>query len=254
MPERPTDKEEEVFRRFGDKEEFRFFNRPLVAYLSMLFPDDPGITKWEMEHQPREIIAATGRGRKLMTLKPVTRAPAPDRWLHLDASGEEFVDAKKVGKIFGGKEDFFSKGTALLDIGAGGGTAVQEMTQAYSNLQVTALDVRYGEQPPSAPNRSNPTYVCARWNDLPFETDAFDRLISLESFPRYAWSENTSLEDIKRTVKEITRVAKAGALWRGSCAKDIAGRPKGEYIQNMLQENGWEVYWGKTFIARLERK
>lgn len=221
--------------------EFRDFDRDLAQYLKRLFPDDPQ----KKEEQK------TG----------VPFIPLPDvDFYSMNKDGRTSYNTyrpEQLGPVFGGKGEFFKKDSVVLDIGSGGGIAVREMSENFAGVKVVGLDIQYGRDGVYSPTErtSSATYIAGEWGKMPFADGAFDRLLSYESFPRYAFSRTDfSVEEVRNIFREITRVVKEGAIWRGTLGtRTINDKPS---VINMMLENGWEIYVfpGKTFIARLVKK
>lgn len=221
--------------------EFRDFDRDLVQYLRKLFPDDP---QKEEEQNP-----------------DVPFIPPPDvDFYNMNKSGRTSHNTyrpEQLSPVFGGESEFFKKDSVVLDIGSGGGTAVGEMSKNFAGVKVVGLDIQYGRGGVYSPTKrtSSARYVAGEWGKMPFADGTFDRLLSYESFPRYAFSRTDfSEEAVRNTFREITRVAKEGAIWRGTLSTRTVHN-KSSAIDMML-ENGWEIYVfpGKTFIARLVKR
>lgn len=221
--------------------EFRGFDRDLTQYLKKLFPDDP-----QKEEEQKT-------GAPFVPL-PDVDFYSPDKD---GGTSHNTYRPEQSGPVFGGKSEFFKKDSVVLDIGSGGGTAVREMSKNFAGVKVVGLDMQYVRSGVYSPTKrtSSATYVAGDWGEMPFADGAFDRLLSYESFPRYAFSRTDfSVEAVRNTFREITRVAKEGAIWRGTLGTRAV---HDEFSAiDMMIENGWEihVFPGKTFIARLVRK
>lgn len=174
-------------------------------------------------------------------------------------NGERVVSTRSKD-MFGGIEEFFRSGSNILELGSGGGRAIKEMSENYSDVSLVGFDMRYGQYYP-IDKAKKVNYLAGRWQKMPFGDNSFDRVISVESFPVHygsGRSRDLSLEDaIDITFKEITRISRQGGLWRGTPAMGtkLAGKPIGEYMVNKFLENGWEIYvFSACFVAKLVKK
>lgn len=237
-------------------------NRTGRAYLGFIFVDDIDPRLYTEDN--KKPIA------QLSSTVPISYHGLDTEDFHPDTRSLE-----EIGKIFGGREEFFKPGSVILDIGSGNGTAADDLSKEFTACKFNTVDITYPKKSPRTKTnrRTNLAHVRASWVNIPFVNSTFDRLISTEAFPRYPFSGGNiyhtteqNLEHVLNTFKEISRVAKPGALWRGSYsdqAKVGEAVVDSKFIVEQLIENGWEVYiiplsensgGGYVFIARLVNK
>lgn len=242
---------EKISKTLGARAEFRSFNRSLRQYMERLFPDSE-LPKEDEARQADEGNTLEGgnqlKGQRFQEEEIFNRGYS---YYPAHQSTEKGKHShEKITDIFGGLKAFFSEGTSLLDIGSGGGQAVDQMRTKYSQgMRIQGVDIRYGIDKPSADLKS--PYTTASWKHLPYKESSFDRLLSYESFPRYPFSGDGDTEQATQVFKEITRVAKNGALWRGTLPSMVSG----SHFMDGFTQNGWEVYVPdhKLFVARLNK-
>ena len=240
----------EVSQKFGEKREFRSFNRPLSMYEDRLFPDDEEVKEKFKSGppQPPQFLYAHYYSPQTIKREVSLVKGVPSEYDDLLIS--------EIGTIDGGKTGFFKQGSRILDIGSGGGTAVTEINRKYKHKDIKAvgLDIRYTSRQ-SVKAKGEKRFVGGEWGKMPFADDSFDRLLSYESFPKYGMSRNQSVEDYKKVFKEITRISEVGTIWRGTYGTSFAGdgMPTPAAV---MTSNGWEVYVFPTgdFVAVLSNK
>ena len=92
-------------------------------------------------------------------------------------------------------------GQKVLDVGCGMAHLLYELTQAVPGLQVVGVDIsHYALEHAKEEVRGNLKY--ARAQELPFEENEFDLVISLAAL------HNLKVFDLKKAVQEIERVSK----------------------------------------------
>ncbi len=222
---------EKIYKRFGYSPEFSFYNRDLEDYILNLFPDDKYLAETVRLYTP----SSTQSSHKYVP--------------------HDVVEAGELGKISRGETGFFSDGSIILDIGSGGGNAVRDINKKYhhDNIRCIGVDIRYTIQSPlyNLPFK----FVAGEWGKMPFHDNSFNRLLTYESFPRYALSRTTSKEDYISTFKEITRIAQPETIWRGTLGKWSTDVDELHPAIQMVK-NGWTVYEypDEIFIATLDEK
>jgi len=156
----------------------------------------------------------------------------------------------KEKKVFGGLDNFFANDSIVLDLGSGKGIAANEINKQFADRQVkcVGVDYRYSQEQP----QNGKNLVAGDFTNLPFEDKSFDRILSVESFPRWLPNEEQTID---RYIEEITRVSKDGTIWRGTLPKyyeyDTIKFPTDSIIKKFV-ENGWEVVVsGNSFSAKL---
>lgn len=162
---------------------------------------------------------------------------------------------KEVKKSTGGQKVFFNDGEKVLDIGAGAAVALAQLSAEHPKVGFVALEKGYSKNiEPAFKEYGN--YVGGDWNFLPFKDDSFTRIMSVESFPKHAeW-----IWDFKQTFRDITRISKAGTIWRGTHLglRNKETAQESEWISEMLQSmttNGWDVFVSnRIFVAKLISK
>lgn len=130
-------------------------------------------------------------------------------------------------------DEFFSSGAKILELGCGGGQAAVDLARKYRNRGVTYLagDHEMGEEI-TEPVHLLPNLVFKNmdWNQIPIEDGSVERILSRQGVVRYGG---------ERAVREITRVAKIGAILRGDGDNGMYGRRN---FFDYLYEMGWDVW------------
>ena len=239
-----------ISQKFGEKREFRSFNRPLSMYEDRLFPDDEGMKEKFISKPPQP-----PRFSYAHCYSPQTIIREVSLVMGVPPEYDDLL-ISEIGTIDGGKTGFFKQGSRILDIGSGGGMAVTEINRKYKHKDIKAvgLDIRYTSRQ-SVKAKGEKRFVGGEWGKMPFADDSFDRLLSYESFPKYGMSRNQSVEDYKKVFKEITRISKVGTIWRGTYGTSLAGGSMPTPAA-VMASNGWEVYVFPTgdFVAVLSNK
>jgi len=157
-------------------------------------------------------------------------------------------DLESVAKMMGGESsnalyEFFAgfqDGSNILVLGSGGNTLVKELEEKYPKLKFVSLDLSYflanrEQNALSLQSGSESTLldqtkhmISADWQDLPFADKSFDGLFSHFSFPY--WGKN-----FKKSLSEVSRVAKPGARWL------FDGTDKESEFKEGLKNNDWEL-------------
>ena len=106
------------------------------------------------------------------------------------------VVAEAMAKHYGLKA-----GDKILDVGCGKAFLLYEFTQVVPGVEVTGIDVsEYGLE--NAKEEVKPFLKLADARDLPFEDDAFDFVLTLNTF------HNLKIDDLYKAVQEVERVGK----------------------------------------------
>lgn len=157
---------------------------------------------------------------------------------------EENLNGEVVEKKGGilGIDEFFSPGATVLELGCGGGQAAIDLARKYRSIGVNylATDHEMGEIIVKPINfLPNLVFEKVDWNHMEFANGSIDRILSRQGIARYGGEE---------AVKEMTRVAKVGAIFRGDEDRGIFGRKK---FSDNLYEMGWNVWKlkGATLIV-----
>lgn len=197
------------------------WNRTSRTTMQRLFSDDPT----NRHINSRKGGVQNERGKNEYWHYPVGARYSPED-LPQDA---KLVDMN--GPVIG-MADFFGKGEHLLDLGCGGGESAVGFAKEYPALDVIAVDHAFGNEIPLRKSRlKNLKFEAGDWDELRFSNSTFDRFISDEGVGRYGHPRSSA--------KEMTRVAKIGAIFRGTIGKQVSGRIG---FHNALVEEGWEVY------------
>jgi SAM-dependent methyltransferase len=97
-------------------------------------------------------------------------------------------------------------GDRVLDVGCGKAFLLYELTQAVPGLQVAGLDIsKYALD--HAKDEIKPLLKLGHCRELPFETNSFDYVFSINTF------HNLEIFDLKKAVQEVERVGKSTKKW-----------------------------------------
>lgn len=157
--------------------------------------------------------------------------------------------------IFGGYNGFFQDNVKVLDVGSGYGQVVQQINKEFKDKQITAIgvDYRYHHDRPENADK----LIAGNVANLPFQSNSFNRLLSVESFP--AWYPKNR-EQVSKYFQEITRVSQPGAIWRGTMPTyDDFETPylSNDEFADIFTQNGWELVIDRgsiAFMAKLVAK
>ncbi|MCJ7792494.1 MAG: class I SAM-dependent methyltransferase [Candidatus Marinimicrobia bacterium] len=236
--------------------EHAFKKRNLEDYKIMVFRDSSNFrdsSKRWLRKKPREMTPnnpmnwSTRHFHKIEHFLPGEEGKDPD--VSYDWDWPE-------RNIFGGFSGFFKRNVTILDLGSGFGQVVEEINEKYSGKGITCIGVDYryltGEE-----HADSDKLVGADFKDLPFNSDSFDRILSVESFP--AWLPKR--ENVSKYFEEITRVSKEGTIWRGTMPIWSYGESKTPMsyheLVHFFTKNGWELmvdFRSTSFAARLSKK
>ncbi len=230
------------------------YTRGLNEYLSMVFKD--GSEQW-LNSKPDYIHPENPQGW-------VSRHDHSIKRYYPDNNGNKVCCRKdntiayewdlRGSEIFGGKEGFFSDNSTILDLGSGKALAVEQINQLYASRNVKCLGVDY-RYVKDQPQRSGEV-VAGLFDNLPFADNAFNRILSVESFPSWLPSDERT---IGRYIEEITRICKPAAIWRGTMPTYDLPDEKifpADIIISRIVENGWEfvLIHNWSFAAKLQAK
>lgn len=227
-----------------------FKERTLETYIKMVFRDST--LRW-LTNKPRR-LTSNDPGIWDHTIKhysPRKNEPSPtskrDPNINFDWDWKE-------ENVFGGMDGFFEVGVRILDLGSGMGQITEQINIRYrGRVECVGIDYRYLTE--ERPERAR--LVGGEFRNLPFASEKFDRILSVESFP--AWLPRK--ENIGKYFKEITRVSKLGTIWRGTLPIERHvpyELPINDFeLIGFFLENGWEVVLDLSscaFFARLIEK
>lgn len=231
----------DFLRGLSDEDIYRdkIDNRGLKQYINMLFRDE----------------SKTRRPEKVFEIKLLGD--------NLKLEQHEFKQA-----LFGGLRSFFRTGKKILDLGSGVGKATKELNDLFSNsgIDIIGIDVNIPEV--------KSDIVGADFMNLPFKNNSIDRIMALETFPRWYGDYPTSmrastkhffnpestiyilgddglldinkvsyLKRLEHTWNEINRVAAPGCIFRGTVQ---TCNSEADYLRIMsrfkpLLQKGWKV-------------
>jgi SAM-dependent methyltransferase len=179
-----------------------------------------------------------------------------------DVGDFSVVSGSEVNKMYGAQKGMFKDRAVILDLGSGAGKAKHEYQWWHPKNMVIGLDPYNGSENPGYPGEQN--FIAGMMEKLPFKNDTFDGILACETFPRHV-NEQDELELI---IREITRVCKEGAIFRGTHIYGSTLSVKGEdgfmhstevnkmeVVIPAFVNNGWEITHTNTQItARLVKK
>jgi len=234
---------------YYDTGESAYKERGLDTYESMVFRDSSKTTEW-LQTKPGRMNPGNPSQWSLRHYhaiehyQPINGKAAKNEAVEYDWDWPE-------DNVFGGIEGFFSDNAEILDLGAGFGKPVKEINETYPNVHCVGLDVRYADEKPD----NTEGLVGGNFEKTPFADSAFDRILSVESFPAWMPDDDTLVEQY---FSEITRVSKPGTIWRGTLpTDDILDILDTEIIAKQFASNGWELIIDKgntAFMAKLVSK
>lgn len=139
---------------------------------------------------------------------------------------------KEKGGILG-IDEFFSPGVTVLELGCGGGQAAIDLARKYRGVGVNylATDHEMGEAIAKPINLlPNLVFEKVDWNHMDFADGSIDRILSKQGVARYGG---------EKAAREMTRVAKIGAIFRGDQDTGVYMRRN---FSDHLYEMGWNVW------------
>lgn len=167
--------------------------------------------------------------------------PAGHKYIK-DDLGQDIKEVESVGSL-GGINGFFGDGSKLLDIACGGGESAIGFAKEFPALEIIAVDHAFGHEIPLRRTRlKNLSFEEGDWNSLKYPDRTFDRFLSDEGIGRYGHP--------TQSAREMTRVAKVGAIFRGTIGKQIFGRMG---FHEALCEEDWDVYRQSNVIIAVYR-
>lgn len=139
-----------------------------------------------------------------------------------------------VDKPIIGIHEIFKPHTAVMDIGCGGGSAAIGMARENRKTDIIATDYELGKKIPIPKHHEkNLKFQQEDWRKFTLPDSSVDAFISDQGIARYG---NTD-----QSVKEMTRIAKAGAIFRGTQQRGIYGIPNFDDRLSMFGWNVWQV-------------
>lgn len=226
------------------------FNRGLKEYKSMIFIDSSDL--W-LKEKPKEMTPENSMQwsmRHFHVLKHFIPKQLENQIIPTKDESCGYEWDLKEGEIFGGIKGFFISDSNVLDLGSGSGKAVKEINNEFKtkNIKCVGIDHRYFEKKPDDAEN----LFAGDFENLPFDDESFDRILSVESFP--CWLPNDE-KLIDRYIEEITRVSKLGTIWRGTFATyDFEDKVifSTDQIMEKFTKSGWEVFaHNNSFSAKL---
>ena len=131
------------------------------------------------------------------------------------------------------EDEFFKSGVTVLELGCGGGQAAVDLAKKYRgrgvNYLATDHEIGKGVTEPIH-FLTNLKFENVDWKQMPYENESVDRILSRQGVALYGG------EDAAR---EMTRVAKMGAIFRGDEGRGMIGRRN---FSDHLCEMGWNVW------------
>lgn len=202
-------------------EGIEIWNRTWSTYKERLFPEDKSIT-------PLFSPVKRFQHDKLWPSIQYWFTPANTE-LDLYDKNTRIITVKKP--VFGIR-DVFKPGTVVMDIGCGGGSAAIGMAREFKKTHILATDYELGKAV-SMPTHREPNleFKSEDWRSFTFSDNSFDAFVSDQGIARYG---NTD-----QSVKELTRIAKVGAVFRGTQTRGIYGQPN---FHDRLAMTGWDVW------------
>lgn len=220
-------------------------NRGVSQYINLLFQDE------RKENQPEQVYQFVMEDEGEVGIKPVE----PDLPFN------------------GGLKEFFADGSRVLDLGSGVGNATNQLNDIFSesNVSIVGADISI---PNTEDSKDEPNLVGADFKNLPFSNNSMNRIMAVETFPRWYGDYPASMrasrdgfgnpeeelyapddegllelqreklfERIDKTWEEIHRVAAEGCIFRGTidrCRNEESHRRQAWKFKYLI-ENGWEV-------------
>lgn len=146
-----------------------------------------------------------------------------------DANHTELVSRNTP--LFGIRE-FFKPNTTLMDLGCGGGSAALGMARANRRTQILAVDYELGKEIPFPKhNEKNLQFRQEDWRHFTLGDNTVNAFLSDMGIGKYG--------NIDSAVAELTRIAKPGAIFRGTRSRGVIGVPD---IEDRMASLGWNVW------------
>ena len=144
----------------------------------------------------------------------------------------KFQSVEKKGGILN-EDEFFAPGVTVLELGCGGGQAAVDLARKYRgrgvNYLATDHEIGTGIVEPIH-FLTNLKFQNVDWKQMPYEDGSMDRILSRQGIALYGGEDSA---------REMTRVAKVGAIFRGDEGRGIIGRRN---FSDYLYEMGWNVW------------
>lgn len=202
-------------------EGIEIWNRSWQTYKDRLFPDD------------KDAIPFYAVGQRLQYNKRWKQfqywfTPANTKFDE-NASNSQLIT---VAKPIIGIHEVFKPQTTVMDIGCGGGSAAIGMARENPKTDIIATDYELGEKI-SIPehHEQNLKFQREDWRHFTLPDGSVDGFVSDQGIARYG---NTD-----QSVKELTRIAKIGAVFRGTQQRGMFGQPN---FDDRLAIFGWDVW------------
>lgn len=245
------------YDEYGEEKASWYKEKGLDVYLKVLFPEE---SEFWISEKPDNMVPenfmvwSTRHLHEIEYYEPRKKNNLYDKTFFRNLNIKYEWDWKESG-LYGGLAGFFANDSIVLDLGSGMGNFVAEALEKYKalNIKVIGVDYRYHQERPA---NSNMILVGGDFKNLSFPDNAFNRLLSFNSFPY--WLPSTGALMLK-CFKEITRISRDSALWRGTLPFDSY-----THLHNSISEqavfdgfcaNGWEVVdvMHRKFAAKLHK-
>lgn len=204
------------------REGIEIWNRNWDEYKAHLFPEDPGIIS-------RFSFLKLHAHQQMWKNPQYWHVPAGTQYDSTYTRKKEIITSQ--GPIIG-LHDFFKPNTTVINPGCGEGVAAMGMAKDYKHTEILAVDYEFGHAVPLPTHSlSNLTYQNQDWRNFSLPEDSIDAIVSDQGIGLYG---NT-----QEVVKEMTRIAKVGAVYRGTATRAMMGIPN---FSDRLAEAGWDVW------------
>lgn len=206
-------------------EGIEIWNRSWETYKARLFPEDAAA------------LPMFAFGRRLNHAKFWSNleywfTPANSKY-SLEAGNTSLITVKKP---IVGIRAIFAPNNTVMDVGCGGGDAAIGMARENRKNKIQAVDYELGKEI-AFPTHHEPNLEFQQqdWRAFTLPDSSIDAFLSDQGVARYGNSETV--------VQELTRIAKVGALFRGTQTRGIYGVPN---FHERLAEAGWDVWHLKS--------
>lgn len=203
------------------QEGIEIWNRSWDTYKDRLFPDDANAISMFA-------IGARLKHAKFWANPQYWFTPAFTKYEE-DGMRPEIITAKKP---ILGLRTIFAPDRTVMDIGCGGGAAAIGMAREFRKNKILAVDYELGKEIPFPLHKeSNLEFRQEDWRAFSLSDDSVDSFVSDQGIARYGNKESI--------VTELTRIAKVGAVFRGTQTRGIYGVPN---FNERLAQAGWDVW------------